>query len=379
MVRSSPNKLHTVFDFAAKKADLGATRPPCCCHEQRHRLEDIGEVREAEGHLAVVPVIVKGQDGRVLRPRDALPINGLKAREVTCKAIQAFAKQVKGAVPDLQSSLPAYLFPESGNGLKYVQNVVAHVSCMLYVPIVDKGPRVLWGFCKTWAWDVVHEFLHKEGYKAVQHTAAECHRLMSSIAVHQGWSVDSKAELCRLYLLGKAKSLLKGKWLWRPIAANPKPVLHKTQLTTTARALMTCLRMLIAEIPMSFQVLRVTDLAQWYRWIDSMGLTTLVELDCKEQSNRLRPEWVVQHVRGASAWLYDRKRWRSSKLTLSIHKDHKTLDRAGKACAQRFRYVTHEDLIRPVEFDLTPNNRCTAAGQVWERDGCILMAGPFSA
>ena len=52
----------------------------------------------------------------------------------------------------------------------------------------------------------------------------------------------------------------------------------------------------MVEIPMSFQVLRVTDVAQWYRWINSMGLTTLVELDCKEQFNRVRPEWVVQHI-----------------------------------------------------------------------------------
>ena len=228
VVRSSPNKLHTVFDRAAKKADLGATRPECCCHKQRGRL-DIGDVREAEGHLAVVPVVVKAQDGTVLRPRDGLPINGLKAREVTCKAIQAFAKQVKGAVPNLNTSLPAYLFPESGNGLKYVQSVVSDVACMLYVRIVDKGPGKLWGFCKAWAWDVVREFLNKEGYKPVQDTSAECHRLMSSIAANQGWSVNSKAELCRLYLLGKAKSLLKGKWLWRPIAANPKPVLYNSK------------------------------------------------------------------------------------------------------------------------------------------------------
>ena len=217
------------------------------------------------------------------------------------------------------------------------------------------------------------------GYKPVQDTAAECQRLMSSIAENQGWSVNSKAELCKLYLLGKAKSLLKGKWLWRPIAANPKPVLHKVQLKTAARAFTTFLRMLIVEFPMSFQVLRVTDVAQWYRWIDSMGLTTPVELDCKEQFNRVRPVWVVHHMRAASSWLYERKRWRSSELTWSIHKDHRRLDRAGKVCAQRFRYVTHDDLIRLVEFDLTSNNHCTAAEQVWERDGCIPMGGPFSA
>ena len=173
VVRSNPNKLHTVFDRAAKKADLGTTRPKCCCHMQRDRLESIGQVCEAQGHLAIVPVRIKTRDGQVLRPRDGLPINGLKARDVTCKAIQAFAKQVKGTMPDLHTSLPASLFPESGADLKYVQTVVTDLSCMLYVRIVDKGPGELWGFCRAWAWDVVHDFLIKEGYKPVKETAVE--------------------------------------------------------------------------------------------------------------------------------------------------------------------------------------------------------------
>ena len=110
-----------------------------------------------------------------------------------------------------------------------------------------------------------------------------------------------------------------------------------------------------------------------------MHLPTLTELDCKEQFNRVRPEWVVQHMRDASSWLYKKKKWRSSQLTWSIHKDHRKLDRVGQACAKGFRYVTHEDLISLVEFDLTSNNRCTTAGQVWERGGCIPMGGPFGA
>ena len=68
VVRSSPNKLHTVFDRAAKKADLGTARPECCCHQQCDRLENVGRVCEAEGHLAVVPVVITTRDGQVLRP-----------------------------------------------------------------------------------------------------------------------------------------------------------------------------------------------------------------------------------------------------------------------------------------------------------------------
>ena len=146
--------------------------------------------------------------------------------------------------------------------------------------------------------------------------------------------MNSKAKLCRLYLIGKAKSLLKGKWLWRLIAVNPEAVLHKTQLTTAAKAFTTFLCLPISEVPMSFQVLRVQDVAQWYRWIDSMHLTTLTELDCKEQFNRVRPKWVVKHMRDTSSWLYKKKRWRSSNLVWSIHKDHRKLDRAKQACAK---------------------------------------------
>ena len=240
---------------AAKKADLSTDRPECCCQQQRDCLENIGGVCEAEGHLAVVPVKIMTREGQVLRPRDGLPVNGLKARDVAYKAIQAFAKQVKGTVPDLHTSLPASLFPESGADLKYVQTTVTDLSCILYVRIVDRGPGELWGFCRTRAWDVVHNFLTKEGYKPVKETAVECHKLMSSIAENKGWPVNTGAELCRLYLIGKAKRLLKGKWLWRPIAANPKPVLHKIQLKIAARAFTTFLRLLIFEVPMSFQVL----------------------------------------------------------------------------------------------------------------------------
>ena len=90
-----------------------------------------------------------------------------------------FAKQVKGTVPDLCTSLPISLFPKTRADLKYVQSTVADLSCMLYVRTVDKGPRELWGFCRAWAWHVVHEFLRTEGYSPVVETAAECHKLMT--------------------------------------------------------------------------------------------------------------------------------------------------------------------------------------------------------
>ena len=37
----------------------------------------------------------------------------------------------------------------------------------------------------------------------------------------QGWAVSANRRLCVLYVIAKAKSLMKGVWLWRSVAANP--------------------------------------------------------------------------------------------------------------------------------------------------------------
>ena len=54
---------------------------------------------------------------------------------------------------------------------------------------------------------------------------------------------------------------------------------------------------------------------------------------------------------------------------LSIHGTHKEIDGASKANAHHFWYMTYEQLITQVEFDLIKNNKCWAAGAVWERQG----------
>ena len=72
-------------------------------------------------------------------------------------------------------------------------------------------------------------------------------------------ALQQSCTVCRLYLIGKAKSITKGRWLWRPIAFNPQPVVSKQLLRTAAPAFSQFLRNLITEIPMAFQVLRVQD------------------------------------------------------------------------------------------------------------------------
>ena len=146
------------------------------------------------------------------------------------KVVTALWQQVNGAVPDLTSALPCELFPESGADLKFVQHCASDLSGVLCVRIVDKGAGEVWGFCATWVWDIVHEFLQKEGYTAIGLCAADVTTLMQDVVTSKGWPTNPKTQLCRLYLIDKAKSLVKKRWLWRPIAASPNPVVNKTSL-----------------------------------------------------------------------------------------------------------------------------------------------------
>ena len=91
------------------------------------------------------------------------------------------------------------------------------------------------------------------------------------------------------------------------------------------------------------------------------------------------PEWVTKHTREASAWVCKRKKWCAAKVTWSIHRTTKKLDREGCAAVRDFWDMTHNRLIAMVELNLTQNNKCRAIGSVQERTGCIPMGGPFSA
>ena len=123
-------------------------------------------------------------NGKILRPRDRVPVNGLKAHDLAVKAIRSFAQQVKGHVPDLTSCLPTSLFPETGGDVKFVQTLVKRVSHMIYVRIVDKGPGEIWGFCRAWVWESVIEFLKAEGYRETKDTKKGSQRSRSHGSAH---------------------------------------------------------------------------------------------------------------------------------------------------------------------------------------------------
>ena len=105
--------------------------------------------------------------------------------------------------------------------------------------------------------------------RAISADLQTCTDLMAAVAADKGWMMNT--HICRLYLIGKAKGLLKGKWLWSPTAAHPQPLIDKHMRRTAARAFTIFLGCRIEEIPMSFQVLRIQEVARWYAWIDELG------------------------------------------------------------------------------------------------------------
>ena len=58
---------------------------------------------------------------------------------------------------------------------------------------------------------------------------------------------------------------------------------------------------------------------------------------------------------------------------------HARLDRAGKAPAQGFRFLNHDDMVCIVSHELVVNSGCFSVGKLWVRTNCIPMGGLFSA
>ena len=193
VVRRSPHKVHTVSDKVAKQCDLSDSRPVCRCLEQSERLGQLGTLRIADGHLAIVPLRIRTLSGKLMRPRDPLPVNGIRVRDVACKGIKAFAQRVNGAMPHLSTALLRELFYESGSDVRYVQRLASNLSDIIYVRIVDKGVGEIWGFCTAWVWDTVRQFLQTEGYDENSPTPNGVTSLLMQIASNKKWQSNEKA------------------------------------------------------------------------------------------------------------------------------------------------------------------------------------------
>ena len=100
------------------------------------------------------------------------------------------------------------------------------------------------------------------------------HTKCKNLAMHKNkWPMNPSRCLLLLYLSGKAKSILKCRILWRPIAAVVEPQVQRFYLRTAARAFTLLLRILTEEIKALFLVLNIIGLQPW--------IYGLPEWDCK--------------------------------------------------------------------------------------------------
>jgi len=317
-------------------------------------------------------------EGSILRSSDPLPCTGQKSRRATIRSLSALASALN--VPPLQDSflsslLPPSIFPNDGSLRCRVQQLAKQVSQHAVVRIVDKGPGLLWGFCRAWAWDALQEFMVKQGYTRESDAHLNILKCLQSQASVKKWPVNAKARLALLYLIGKAKSRARIEILWRPIAAASSPIVARSRLRIAARAFTCFIRTLVDELPAAFLVLNLNDMGAWVRQLATWEPACIGEADCKDQFNHVPPALVVRHLREASAWLKARRRWRATTLGWSIHKDNSRLDRAGPAKKGTFHFVSMEDLLDLVEFSLLHDNVVLASGEPWRRGGAIPMGG----
>ena len=192
------------------------------------------------------------------------------------------------------------------------------------------------------------------------------------------WPINSSRGLPLLYLIGKAKSLLKCTILWRPIVAIVEPQVQRFYLRTAARAFTLILRLLVGEIKASFLVLNISSLQPWVRGLPDWGCTVIGECYCSGQFNNINPTTVMRDL-AESAWLAKRCGWKAHEMMWSIHRDNKRLDRVGQGTSSRFTHLPHVQLENLVYFSLLTDTHTQALGKIWSRTGAIPMGGPFSA
>ena len=333
-------------------------------------------MRHIGTHLALIPVQLN-INGLSLRPNDPLPVAGFKSRDMAVEGLKKLAESLDVQLPNLDTYLPHRAFQGSGELLRKARNVTCTLTSSAYCRIVDKGPGLIWGFCQSFVWQTVCEFLQKEGYIPRGTSEAQYSAYIGKILSDRGWATNPVAKTAMFYLMAKAKSLVKKEWLWRPIAATPKPFICPRLMRTASRALTCFIRTILEELPAPILRLSVNDLGGWVHdipWARALG-----EADCKEQFNKIPPQGIMQCMEEASEWLTRKRRWRAGDLVWSIHRECSKMDRAGKAASQSFRFISHQQLMDIVRFDLTEQNAVFAVGRMWSRTGCIPMGGPFSA
>ena len=379
VVRTVPHSLRKVVEKQENALAWSAEPPECRCNSQyRHLWESAGDITILDGHFALLPVTIYQHDS-VLRSGDPLPQHGQKSRCETVAGLQRLAGSLHAEHPPWRSALPLNLFNESGSDLKRVCQVVENLCSVAYVRIVDKHSSAMWAFCRRWAWYEHIRFVKDEGYQPVDKSVLQVSRILKERVSEHGWKAGTNARIALMYLLGKAKSLRLPDILWRPIAAASRPFVSRNTLRIAARAFTCFLRCLCTEVTAAILALRISDIAPWLNDLSHWGATCIGEAGCKEQFNRIKPSTTLEEIREASQFLYQKRRWGSTDIVWSIHRDCKALDRAGKAASASFWHLSHEELESMVRFSLTEHNTVWCAGSLWKRSGAIPMGGSFSA
>ena len=130
--------------------------------------------------------------------------------------------------------------------------------------------RVLWAFCKHWIWQVLENSITLEGYHREDMTEAQARNAIREAIKSNSWPHNPAVKLAILYLIGKGKSLRKGRWLWCGIIALPQPLLPKPELRIAARANTTFLRVLLREIHCVFITQEVNDVSRWFHSLSTI-------------------------------------------------------------------------------------------------------------
>ena len=239
---------------------------------------------------------------------------------------------------------------------------------------------MMFAFCRQWVWDQTEACLHKEKYTAqdLDHKS-RIQAALYTIMRRSNWPINSSCGLPLLYLIGKAKSLLKCTILWRPIAAIVEPQVQRFHLRTAARAFTLLLRLLVEEIKASFLVLNISSLQPWVHGLPDWSCTVIGECDYSGQFNNINPTTVMRDLAESTAWLAKHRWWKAHEMIWSIHRDNKKLDRAGQGTSSRFTHLPHIQLENLVYFSLLTDTHTQASRKIWSRTGAIPMGGPFSA
>ena len=384
VVASTPLNVRRTFERLANKHDKATHRPTCHCNPAQLPLWRLaGPVSVIEGHCAILPVDIQ-HDGKSVCATDPLPCPGKRSRADAIHSLTQLARilhvQHDYTAHTLSEALPVNQWDHTAALRHRVQNIARPLCPVASIRVADKGGTMLFAFCREWHWDQTEQFLVSENYDA-QHLQ-ENTRIQQSVrhVMHKNkWPINPSRSLPLLYLIGKAKSLLKCGILWRPIAAVVEPQVQRFYLRTAARAFTLLLRILIEEIKASFLVLNIPGLQPWIHSLPDWGCEVIGECDCSGQFNNIKPTTVMQDLSESVAWLAQRRSWKATEMIWSTHRDNKKLDRAGRGTSNRFTHLPHTELENLVYFSLLTDTYTQASGKIWARTGNIPMGGPFSA